>query len=1169
MTDMYPNLTTGQAAQPVRGTAAIGVGDYGIPTLSTLTVDGMPLDAVIEALRISGTNQPTGLVGEPFWSSAPRPNGDLLREVFEFSLSTASPVNQVNFALAHVPQRAWIQYRSPDGTWLPLCQAGSQTPVQVTILDSVPAVIPAGLTNDAHLHPQHFGSGHWVSQQLAVVPVTASRFRIIMARITSAGGPRATDGQPVSYSLGVRGAAVAYRVASEADLPWLPPADPEHTVPLAGGTDVLGSQVDYAVRRTNPANLLQATGVWRCTPQPVPQAVVSLFLDMRTATGDGQTIDRLYIEPLTSGPAMNVYYTQDDPVAERFAPADTPLAFPAVRPSDTNPVADGTAVTFDATSYLDIDNSAIHFDPRQPFLLAMVLHPQFTSADASVYTVFDNGLLTISVAAGGLTVALGERSLSMTAQDFGFNATLPLAVAFDGDRLTVRTVDDNRSQDEAAPPPGTVPAMLRLGGAVRMTSLFLAAGRAQDIDGIDAYWADPAGYALSPGYGADGSAHTSANAILRLDPSLVTPGTDSVCPWGLIGGPDPLYADAVWTPLPASFTLRKGTVTFRPILARHLKLEFTNLTPVSVVPSAAAPLVTVKLFPIPTDQGLSTVASPAQQTSGAVQAATSVALQGPPVQYQDTVRIQPSTPTTAPYLATESLYAPDPLDAQTLRQATTAFPYLPLPATTAARFASTSVHRYHTVDVPLDTKTAYSVSLNRIEAYASDPTAERDTPQYIELFHDTGNLAGYGDGDPTGWNHTGSAMVISGQPPSSGSRLASATYISRRRVTAVQIATQASEPQQLLADADFDDPFLRQWSPVGDASIAASDEFATTIGQMAEVTRGRAQSSWAAIQSQFPTWDSIESLDPSPFRPTWATIEQASSTSFDSGGIESKRGVTPPSSGRLYAAARVVTTGPLSQPLLLQIINGDGSIIAETSQTISGAQVAEFFVEATVRTPDAGTDLTWAEVADDGGGGTRTWTEMEAVGSWGDVTQDYGQDDVTGVRVRLVQPGAYGTDIFFVDSLALFADPVIWEVSRDGGINWFEVIGVRNDPQGVFTFPDLPPGDRTGGTQLRWRATGFAPGLSLSAVVLRPWYVSMVGGVPYHDSLQASADSTSLADYYPAVDQDPFWQAWSKPVPQWWWLASRQWQAQHALIVPSLTSTGFGLGAYGDGPYGG
>jgi phage replication-related protein YjqB (UPF0714/DUF867 family) len=1144
----------GRVAQPVSGTGSAS-GDFGIPTLAPLTVDGVPLDSLKDALRLSTQRQASGN-SERFWSSPPRANGDPVRDVFEFSLSTARPVNRVSFSLARFPQRAWVQYRDSDGLWKPLQNARLGGPVQITIMDSVPAVIPAGVPDDLKLHPQHFGAGHWMAQEVDVQPVTASRFRIIMARLPSPGYPRGADGQPVAYSLGVKDALVSYRVSSLTDLPWLPQQDAEHTVPVAGSTDLLGSQVDYLVRRNRADNLVPpASGVWRCAPQPVPNAVVNLHLDLRTSDGSAQVIDRIYVDPVTSGVSCNLYYTDATVVPERFVPSDTPLTLPLVRASTDTPVVDSEGVLFDsADSYLDVDNRACQFDPGQPFLLGMVVYPQFTSGDSGQFTVLDTGVLTVWFETGSVKVRLGDRTVELAPVTFGVNERIGLAVAYDGSTLTVRTPWETRIQEATHVVDQAPPNVIRLGGplsgpggSVRLRSLFLALGRAADIDTIDAYWTDPATYAMNPGYGQDATAHTSASAILRMDPSLITAGADSVCPWGLIGGPPVALDDLVWTPIPGDFVLQKGLMKFRPVKARHVKMEFTNLQAIPITPSQVSPLVDVKLFPADTGQGSNIVAS-GTQVSGAAPAGARVATEtGAVYQYLDASRIVSSASSNAPYLPTEALYAPDPLAAQALRRSGQRFPYMPLPGTKAPKFTSTGLHRYHVVQMAMDTKVAYSVAISQVLAYLSDPVAQRDTEQYVELFHDTAHLSGYDDSQQGGWKHTGGAMVTTDQPTSQGAQLTSVTFVSKRRVLAVQFAAQTSQPKQLVQDPDFDDPSLHFWRPVGDATVESSTEYASTIGRMAKVTRGHAASSWGSLESRFATWGDIEDSDPLPNRPLWWEIENATSQA-DFGGIESLRPVTPAPRGRLYAAARVYTDGPLAQPLLVQLINGDGTIIASAAHSFDSAEVGEWFVGATIDTSPPN-PITWDAVS---ASGTRTWGQMEALGLWGDVAQDWDVNDVYDVRVRLIQEGSAGTGEWHVDSLAVFNDPIVWEVSRDGGLNWYEMIDIKNNPRGVFQFPDLPNNDRTDGTQLRWRATGYAADLSLTSVVLRPWYATLTGAVPYQDTLQAAGAARSLADYYPPVDVDPLFQGWTSPIPEDWWLAFRQWMQQNAAKTDPL-----------------
>ncbi|PPS89493.1 poly-gamma-glutamate hydrolase family protein [Streptomyces sp. MH60] len=1136
------------SARPVSATGSVS-GDYGIPALAPLTVDGMPLDSLKDAVRLASKRQ-VSADNERFWSSAPRPNGDPVREVFEFALASDRPVNRVAFSLARFPQRAWVQYRDRDGLWHPLLQKGGG-PVQISIMDSVPAVIPTGVADEVKLHPQHFGAGHWMPQLVDVEPVTASRFRIVMTRLPSSSAPRALDGQTVPYSLGVKDALVSYRAASLADLPWLPQVDAENTVPIAGSTDILGSQVDYVLRRNRAANLVPpATGIWRCAPQPVPNAVVSLYLDLRTSEGAGQVVDRLYVDPVTSGPSVNLYYTDETVVPDRFVPSDTPLTLPLVRAASEMPTADSEGLLFETSrSYLDIDNRACQFDPGEPFLLAMTVQPQFTSDETGQWTILDTPALTVMISDGVLTVRLGERTVELDRALFGFNARIPLAVAYDGSTLTVRTPWDTRIQEHTHVQGMAPPNIIRLGGplqgeggAMRLVNLFLARGRAADVTTIEEYWDSPAAYALPPGHNVDPTTHTSASALLRMDPVLITPGADSVCPWGLIGGPPVATDELVWTPVPGDYTLRKGLLKFRPVKARHLKMEFTNLQPMVLTPSQASPLVETQLFPPDSGQPSGVMAT-GTSVSGAAPAGARVATeQGAVYQYIDANRIVGGAASDVPYKSTEALYAPDPLAAQQLRRSGQRFPYMPLPGTRSPRFTSTGRHRYQTMQLAMDTKVGYTVAISQVLAYLADPVAQRDTEQYVELFHDTTYLTGYTDSEQGGWKHTGSAMVTTGQPPWTGTRMTSKAFISKRRVLAVQFAAQTSEAQQLVADPDFDDPSLRYWRPVGDATIKSSDRYASTIGRMAEVARGHSVSSWGALESRFPTWGDFEESNPLPNRPLWWEVENSTSEA-DLGGIESLQPVQPAPGGRLYGAARVYTTGPLQQPLLLQLVNGDGRVLAQASQTINAAQIAEWYVGVTVRTSAPSGSVTWDTVS---ASGTRTWGGVEALGMWGDVTQDWDVDNIHDVRVRVIQQGEAGTDAWHTDSLAVFNDPIIWEISRDGGITWYEMLNIRNNPRGVFQFPELPAVDRSGGTQLRWRATGYAPDLSVSSVVLRPWYATLSGAVPYLDTLQAAGSPSSLADYYPPVEADPLFQGWQHPIPQDWWLASRQWLRQTA-----------------------
>lgn len=1155
MTDTNYAALTGVA----RTAATTGTqlpGDFGVPTLSPLYVDGMPLAEVSEALRLVARPVPGSAVAEQFWSTYPRLGGDGTREVYEFSLSVSRLVNRFSLSLAHFPHRVWIQYRDVDGVWQPVTQPGG-SPVQITVGDSIPAVVQGGavFSHIATAHPQHYGAGHWVAQDVSTAPVTASRFRLIMARIPSASAPRDQANALVPYSLGVKDVAVGYRLASDADIPFRPLQDASHTSAVSQGQDLLGSRIDYLLRRNRAASVLSDGGAWRSRPQPVPQAVVSMFLDMRLPDGTGQVVDRLLMEPLTSGPSVNLYYAGHVPERDwatyRFVPSNEPLAFPQVKAVNPGvaPGNDGLLMPGGADG-VQIDNRAIQFDPYVPFLLAGVVQPQVASDSLTRLTLVDNGLLTVTLTTGVLTVRLGQLTASVDAAQYGFNASLPWAVAWDGTSLTVRTAWGDRSVTGAVPRDGDgVPGVLMLGqpvdlsggGLVRFRSLLLAQGRAGDIAGIEAYWADPAGYVLPRAGVEDPSSSTTANALLRLDGSLVTSGSDSVCPLGLIGGPGVDYGDVVWTPINGDFRLMREAFTFRPVKASLIKAEFTNLAPISVN-LTGEPVVTVRLFPNGTAPGISTVAQAAVQESGAATAGVRVTTTTAQA-YSDSPQRQQQVYADSSFLPTEALFAPDPVDAQRLRAAGQPFRFLPQPGTTAPRWRTTGVHRYHEVETVLDTKTAYAVGVSRVRAYRTEPGAEQDSSQYIELFHDTSHLDRFTVGDPTSWIDTGQGALVTGpQVGPDGVSVESITYVSRSKIMAVQFAATQSEAQQLVADPELEDPSLRNWKPVGDASLSSSDTYATDIGQMALVRRGHADSSWDAMELRFATWDGLEGSSPDPLRPVWSELEQSSSEA-SVGGIQSVRGVEPPPRGRLYAAARVFTDKPLTAPLMLQLVNGDGRVLAEKEAATQTSQVTEWVVDFDLGGPTMTTLRRWDDFSTLGsGGGVPTWDEMDALGSWDDAALDMSLMRTYDVTVRLLQNEPNGTGQWLVDSLAIFTDPVVWEFSRDGGANWFEALDIRNDPRGVLVFPDLDPGDQTGGTQLRWRVSGFAPNLSLSSLVVRPWYSSLLGSVPHLDAVQSAGRSSSLADYYAPTTEDPFFRQWSNPIPQWWWLAAKAWR---------------------------
>jgi hypothetical protein len=154
--------------------------------------------------------------------------------------------------------------------------------------------------------------------------------------------------------------------------------------------------------------------------------------------------------------------------------------------------------------------------------------------------------------------------------------------------------------------------------------------------------------------------------------------------------------------------------------------------------------------------------------------------------------------------------------------------------------------------------------------------------------------------------------------------------------------------------------------------------------------------------------------------------------------------------------------------------------------------------------------------------------------------------------VRIIQQ-SIGEDTWYVDSLALFEDPILWEFSNDDGNSWWPAIDVRNNPHGVLIFPndtDYDPDDSSG---LRWRVTGYRPNLHISALDIRPWYAETTFGIPPREPGVSGGPNIQPIDHYPMIEDDPFFQQWSGLVPQDWYFTYRQLLLLDRQYVPVTT----------------
>jgi hypothetical protein len=1117
-----------------------------------LYTDRVPLGS-IGATAPAGTSPVSRAAESRFWSTVPRPAGDPSREVLEVDLAEQRLVNFVSVELPRFPSRAGLEYQDPDtGVWRPLAavgEAGAVVSAQAaySISDSLPPVVDrAGATG----HPQHFGDGHWVPVSWRLRPTLARSVRLVLTRIPGS-APRDPTGAEVAYSLGARNLQVGYRLTSLADAPRYGDVVTSRD-DFASSTDLLGSRVTYSLRELPARNALSSAdgAPWRSAPQPVGYAVVNYYLDVRQPDGGGQVVDRIYLDPLTVGPHVNLYYADDeayDP-AEHFAASDQALDYPIVTTHGTsataqrfppNPTPDSLNFSHVYPSYVDVDNAYLQWDPRTgPWWVGVELRTPYYGADGVTEIVGQDATHPI-LSFGGCVLRVGDGQVEFT--NGSQSAALPLDPAHGrgalwravvgyvpgrGLRMTYR-LGDLPAQSADFPgfgPPPARPGELRLGGypdsadpgvpGIMLRALVVKVVEPTE-DQVAAFVADGQAYVHRAPFVADDDGSTDGS-ILRLDPPRSNAGTSSL---GIFGGPPDRYSQLEWTPIARDYALRRGYLSFPPTLARFWKLEITNLVAEpygSFVPIRRS----VQVFSSDTVSRFQQVAArstPDPAAGGPGVTAHNALWQAVP--YADAVAAlrEVSADQHGP---TEALVARSPSEAERVASYGWVWSFQPWHVGAAApRFVTRTRHVYETITVTHQTKVGFFAGLRRIQPYRVDYLVDDDTEQYLDLLDDLRWVSA-----TSGVEHRdGTLFSVSGL-----GEFTSTTMASTRDVVAVQFAAQQSEPVQMLPDDDFGaEDFDEHWAAYGDAEVEASPgSVAVERGwrprSYGEVEQDAGLGSYGALEGRF-----------------YAELQGAQTDGSTSGGVRSAPLVLS-SSGRVALAARVASAAGTTAPVVLQLVAEDGDVVLAQEEVPALAPGASAVIL---------TGYTVGSAAD-----PLSYGDAQAAGSYGALeASEYGALESVAVTGRVylrVGQLAPTSDSFSVQRASIFDEGVVWSFSVDGGATWYDAYGVLNNPDGVLALPE-------GGTQLRWRARLYRPGAWVSAVAVRPWYEGDAGPQPARVGFSVAGPNRTPGDDYPDVHLDSMWQQSHQPVPRSWYepvrLADAPVEAPSPVALYGLT----------------
>lgn len=957
------------------------------PVSSNLFVDHSDLAQYsqvvgLNSFRTSGARQG---VAQHFWSTENRPASSAVQETLEITLTSIRLVNWLQFDVARFPHQVIVEYADPDtGEWLPLRDAINRAPVTQAVLYSVPTQLPNASAIPGHLHPQHSFVGHWESLHIDTQPTFLQKLRLILQRVDNGNGPVDSVGNPADYSLAVRDFVLGYTVASREDIPRTlsSTADSTYTQPFGSTNDLLGSSVDFALRETVAARIMDNTPndadtIWRCEPQPYPNAVVSFYADVRTADGSPQVTDQIYIDPVNNGAHVTLYYSNDEPVGDFNSPA-VALDRTQAKPTGNVALADGRLQfgQYGDVSYLTIPNvspdgsdpslrvpTPLSYDPSLPWWFGVTVRPGFNQGvDSNEHPIIDCGSWRLSLTTSGVELRLSTSDVFVLPLVYqgGQDTSIVVGYTNSGDNGVIHFRARNSGDDQrleqlvSVPIPKVAIPNITIGadltGTYLLNSDILHLVLKEEVPDvlIDDFLNQPASYCTVAVFAADDLPQTRS-ALLRLDPTA-TQLIDADRPWALFGGPADKYEQMVWTPVPRDYVMQRGVMRFSPVKARFWKLEITNLQPVYHDVLEPTPQI-VKTFPLDV---LNEHYAQINRASAPPQlgASTQASLVGVSP-YVDLPTNVSTGGTGTGYTNAEVYVANDYISAQRLRTAQGEnWAYQTWHSDLSApRFSTAQVHNYTQEVVTRTSKIAYQSGLRQLSFGRSSFSTQQDTAMYEDLFFDDQNLQ---PGTNFVYDATKEALT-SGD--STKAVVTSVVFPSQRNLRGLQFAASQSQPVQLLPDDEFADPQHLSWQEVGDAKISGGVVQSNVLGTMLPLARNLTLGYWGDVAPVYPAWGDLVTS-----HVTYGQLRQVNGRGQTEGGIESQS-VSQPSGGRLYASARVVADHDLASPLWVQIVDAvNERVLSEASAVVKRDQVTEWFCSYTVGEGGVVTRNTWGDV---------------------------------------------------------------------------------------------------------------------------------------------------------------------------------------------------------------
>ncbi len=517
-------------------------------------------------------------------------------ETLQVNFKVPLSVSEITFEALRVPVRVEVWYQDRLNNWRPALNR-SRVPVSVTI---------SGSQKES-----------WYKYHTHLYPLVA---KAVQLRCTRVSDPSFRDGP---YSIGIRNTLLRRNVYDRSD----------GLLPFEDELDPIGNVVSKYIKDWDSSRVLddQPLTFWRSAPQPDHQAVVNLYLDLRTPEGLPQLVDALIIDPVYSGQNLNIYYTNDETVRNRKL---SPVTLPASSDAETQwrsgkgrwdisdspgssyqfPLAVGPLISKDVWVGMEWspDFDPVEEAPPTNPILFSVTPTTPTAAQWAPTIYYDSGAGEIC-----LLLTNGE-------EDRLYSAALsPVLVKGDPLRIVVgwkynpeevlisvrtRSGEEIARLEETDP---LLPAQVTIDGTAGFSDfrgLFTShVVKLEDYAvSSESYQTNPWAYVApeetTPDVNGRIPATTLDNAVYAADWTLQMHGSG--------GSHESFFEDKTWTPIWRNYQTARGRLAFpQTISARYIKMEFTNLTEEPYPVFDAGVQTTYKVYPIEVQQQ-STTANP-------------------------------------------------------------------------------------------------------------------------------------------------------------------------------------------------------------------------------------------------------------------------------------------------------------------------------------------------------------------------------------------------------------------------------------------------------------------------------------------------------------------------------------------------------------------------------